>query len=140
MLAPIGWLVALPGRTLAAPGRLAGATRDLESIEHDTRSLPDIERSMCSIAKDTDLLNQVARDIAEVAQATSMLEMATIEGAMPVLVEVQRHLALVPEKLEHLDQRLGELSATLERLMVGMEPLSRVADRFPGRSRQHNTG
>ena len=55
---------------------------------------------------------------------------------MPLLVEVQRHLAQVPETLARLDTRLGELSETLERLLVAMEPLSRVADRFPGRSRQ----
>ena len=66
--------------------------------------------------------------------------MATIEGAMPVLVEVQRHLAQVPETLEHLDARLAELSETLERLLVAMEPLSRVAGRFPGRSRQAAAG
>jgi len=141
----LGWLVALPGKALAAPARLMGVTRDLESIEHGTRSLPDIEGSLHSIASDTELLHQVARDIAVVAEATSGLKqmderMATIEGAMPVLVEVQRHLAQVPEKLDHLDTRLAELSKTLERLLVAMEPLSRVADRFPGRSKQPAAG
>jgi hypothetical protein len=66
--------------------------------------------------------------------------MATIEGAMPVLVEVQRHLAQVPATLEQLDEGLEELSATLGRLLVAMEPLSRVADRFPGRSRPAAAG
>jgi hypothetical protein len=76
--------------------------------------------------------------------------MSAIEGAMPVLVEVQRHLAQVPETLDHLDTRLAELSETLERLLVSLEgldrnvttlhaavgPLSRIAGRFPGRSRE----
>jgi hypothetical protein len=90
-----------------------------------------------------------------VAAATQVLppmdeRMAAIEGAMPVLVEVQRHLARVPETLEHLDTRLADLSATLERLLVSLEgldrnvgslhaavgPLSRVAERLPGRGRR----
>ena len=56
----------------------------------------------------------------------------------------------MPETLERLDARLGELSLTLERLLVSLEgldrnvaslhvavgPLSRLAGRFPGRSRE----
>jgi hypothetical protein len=155
MLAPLSWLLALPRRALAAPARLAGVSRDLGAIEEATRTLPDVERSMRSIASDTDVLDAVAADMAGVAEATRVLppmdeRMAVIEGAMPVLVEVQRHLARVPDTLELLEKRLGELSVTLDRLLVSLEgldrnvstlhaavgPLSRLAGRFPGRSRE----
>jgi hypothetical protein len=155
MLAPLSWLVALPGRALAAPAQLVGVGRNLDSIEETTRTLPEIDQSMRSIASDTEVLRAVAADMAEVAAATQVLppmddRMTTIEGAMPVLVEVQRHLARVPETLEQLDGRLAEFSLTLERLLVSLEaldrnvgalhvavgPLGRLAGRFPGRARE----
>jgi hypothetical protein len=60
--AMLGWLVSLPGRVL-----------HLGSIEESTRTLPEIQSSMRSIASDTELLQQVARDIAGVAAATQVL-------------------------------------------------------------------
>jgi len=93
--------------------------------------------------------------MAVVGDATAVLRpmdarMASIEGAMPVLVEVQQHLARVPDTLEHLDAGLTRMSDTLDRLLVALErldaelasldsavgPLGRLAQRFPGRSRR----
>ena len=41
---------------------------------------------------------------------------ATIAESMPILVEVQEHLALVPETLGRLDQRINKLSDSLDQL------------------------
>jgi hypothetical protein len=73
--------------------------------------------------------------------------MAQIEAAMPTLVEVQQQLAELPRTMDELQERLGGVSATLERLLslldtldanVGslrgsIEPIGRIADRLPGR-------
>jgi hypothetical protein len=65
---------------------------------------------------------------------------------MPILVEVQRHLAQLPETIESLDERIGKLSEVLERMLATMnhldesvvelqgavEPVGRLASRLPG--------
>jgi hypothetical protein len=75
--------------------------------------------------------------------------MAAIEGAMPVLVEVQQHLAVLPEKVGRVDDGLDKLSEMLERLLGALdvlnesvetldravEPVGRLARRVPGKKR-----
>jgi hypothetical protein len=51
--------------------------------------------------------------------------MATIGAAMPVLMEVQGHLARVPDTL-------GQLGDNVDTLQVSIDPLSRVVQRLPG--------
>jgi hypothetical protein len=72
--------------------------------------------------------------------------MQTIEGAMPVLVEVQQHLSALPETMTGLDATLTEMSQNLEKLLIALEhlsaelttlegsvgPLGRLAQRIPG--------
>jgi hypothetical protein len=90
-----------------------------------------------------------------VGQATAILapmdeRMAAIEGAMPVLVEVQQHLARVPDTLADLDAGMGRLSDQLERMLSsldtlsgsvdalqeGLVPIGRIASRWPRRARK----
>jgi hypothetical protein len=51
---------------------------------------------------------------------------------MPVLVEVQQHLARLPETIEGLNAGIAELVGLMERLHESLEPLGRLADRLPG--------
>jgi hypothetical protein len=76
--------------------------------------------------------------------------MATIEDAMPTLVEVQKHLANLPEIIEGLQSGIDRMTELLEGLMgslqrldgdveslqASIEPLGRVADRIPGGRKQ----
>jgi uncharacterized protein (DUF3084 family) len=76
--------------------------------------------------------------------------MASIDSAMPTLVEVQQHLAKLPETMATLGTGLGQLSALMEQLLGSLErldrnvtalqesiePLGRIADRLPGRSKR----
>ncbi len=75
--------------------------------------------------------------------------MASIEEAMPVLVEVQQHLSRLPETIGLLDERIDRLSGLLERMLESLDglgqgvealqetlgPVGRLAQRLPGQSR-----
>jgi uncharacterized phage infection (PIP) family protein YhgE len=93
----------------------------------------------------------VRENMALVAEATSVLgamdgRIATIEEAMPVLVEVQRHLNQLPDTMGGLDEKISRLSTLMEQMLTaldglaanvealrsGMGPLSRLASRVPG--------
>jgi predicted nucleic acid-binding Zn-ribbon protein len=83
--------------------------------------------------------------MASVSETTGVLpgmdaRMAAIEEAMPVLVEVQRHLSDLPETMTRLEERIAGLSDLLERLdrsvaslNEALKPIGRIADRLPGR-------
>lgn len=90
-------------------------------------------------------------ELQRVADATGVLStmdgrMEQIEKSMPVLVEVQQHLARLPDSIESIGGALDRLATMLERLLdsietldrrVGaleesMKPIARVADRLPG--------
>ena len=72
--------------------------------------------------------------------------MEQIESSMPALVEVQQHLARLPEMMETMGTALERLATMLDRMLssietldahVGaleesMKPIARVADRLPG--------
>jgi hypothetical protein len=69
---------------------------------------------------------------------------------MPVLVQVQKDLTRVPDTLARLDERIGDLSTALDRLLVELDelgkgietlhgsvgPLGRLAQRLPGGGRE----
>ena len=89
--------------------------------------------------------------MAEATQAIAVIDerMSNIEAAMPVLVEVQQHLARLPETIEKLDVRVGELSVLLQKMLDSMNelavsvdamqeavgPLGRLARRLPRQGR-----
>lgn len=98
---------------------------------------------------------QTTAPLGEVADATNVLpgmdaRMASIESSMPVLVEVQQHLARLPETMDTLGTGLTELSGLMEQLLTSLdhlnrnvdsvrtsiEPLGRIADRLPGAGRR----
>lgn len=108
-----------------------------------TKALPKMDRQIRELRKDTQALPEVAIQMEAVAEAVRVMDarMAQIEAAMPVLVEVQGHLALVPDTLGTLDEGLRELLTSLEGLKenvgtleTSLHPLSRMAGRFGGRA------
>ena len=115
--------------------------------------LPLIADNTASMARDTEALAQIERDMAAVAERTKGIttmdeRMANIEATMPVLVEVQKDLAMVPEIIAKLDKRiealavlLDELAKSVEGLQRSITPLGRIAGRLPGASKpaKHET-
>jgi chromosome segregation ATPase len=129
----------------------------LPSLERVTGLPADVLaglRMLPEIAENTRAMKRHTAVLEEVATATNVLEgmdarMASIEAAMPVLVEVQRHLAALPETVDRLDESLDRLSSLMERLMTtldglgesvetlqgAVEPMSRLASRVPGQKK-----
>jgi uncharacterized phage infection (PIP) family protein YhgE len=114
------------------------------------RVLPGMARDTASMAKSTEVLGEVAKSVsalpelraemARVAKATEEISkidgrMATIEAAMPVLVEVQQHLSQLPEIMLRLNAQLDDLSTGLEELQSALLPIGRLARRMPGSRR-----
>src|SRR3954447_6666478 len=116
--------------------------------------LPAIARNTEAMAEATREIPDLRRDIERVAEATASIgvidaRMTNIEAAMPVLVEVQQHLARLPETMESLDTRVAELSVLIERMLDSMNelaasidsmqeavgPLGRLARRLPRQGR-----
>jgi hypothetical protein len=130
---PLG-IVSVPGELVAALRVLPEVLTALTKVGEDTRRM----------AENTAELPDVRARLEEVSELASVLppmdeRMATIEGAMPVLVEVQQHLAKLPETIEGLNAGIAELVALMERLEeslghlhASLEPLGRLADRLPG--------
>ncbi|MBK5220539.1 MAG: hypothetical protein JJE35_12260 [Thermoleophilia bacterium] len=138
-------------RLIGLPGALVDSLRILPEIGRHTATLYEITALLKRIAGDTEALPPVRDNMALVAEATSVLgamdgRIATIEEAMPVLVEVQRHLNRLPDTMGGLDDKIGRLSALMEQMLTsldglaenvealrsGMGPLSRLASRVPG--------
>jgi hypothetical protein len=71
---------------------------------------------------------------------------------MPTLVEVQRHLAKMPETMERLDAGIAGLSALMEKVLAALEnlngsvetlqgavePMGRLANRIPGQRKEQD--
>ncbi|MGB7587792.1 MAG: hypothetical protein WBM00_03705 [Solirubrobacterales bacterium] len=138
-------------RLIGLPGALVDSLRILPEIGRHTATLHEITALLKRIASDTEALPPVRDNMALVAEATSVLgtmdaKIATIEEAMPVLVEVQRHLNQLPDTIGGLDDKISRLSTLLEQMLTaldgladnvealrsGMGPLSRLASRVPG--------
>lgn len=130
---PLDRLPGLPADVLGALRVLPGMARDTERMSRHTAVLEDV-------AAATRTLPELREDMARVAEATECINqidtrMATIEAAMPVLVEVQQHLANLPETMDRLEVRLEQLGHQLEALQGSLEPIGRVARRVPGQRR-----
>jgi len=120
-----------------APGELAAALRVLPRIAENTRSM----------ARDTKALAEIKRDMAKVAERTEGIttidaRLANIEATMPVLVDVRKDVAAVPDLIARLDTRIEALSVLLDELAKSVEglqrsitPLGRLAGRLPGSSK-----
>jgi hypothetical protein len=97
------------------------------------RKLPDIAENTKVMREHTAALERVAEALDRVAADTGVLRtmderMATIEAAMPLLTEVQRDLAQLPEIIEGL-------RASADTLHGAVKPLGRLAGRVPGQKK-----
>ncbi|HET9153371.1 MAG TPA: hypothetical protein VFN85_04580 [Solirubrobacterales bacterium] len=94
------------------------------------RKLPDIAENTKVMKEHTAALGRVADALDRVAADTAVLRrmderMAAIEAAMPLLAQVQRDLAQLPEVIEGL-------RASADTLHSAVQPLGRLAGRVPG--------
>jgi len=127
-------------RVLGVPGDVVGALRLVSSIARDTHRMAEHTEVLDRVAAATDALPQLREEMARVAEAVDRMDgrMASIESAMPVLVDVQKHLTTLPETMEQLDKRLAELHGSMVSLLGAVTPLGRVASRLPGRRRRES--
>ena len=137
------------GRLRRLPSDLSAALRLIPSIAEHTARLHEMTRMLTRISGDTEALPPLGRNMERVAEATSVIDarLAAIEKAMPVLVEVQRHLDQLPETMAGLDEGIGRLSTLMERILPSLDglgvsvealrvevgPVTRLASRVPGR-------
>ena len=130
MVNPLG-IASVPGEVVAALRTLPAVLETLRNVGDDTRRMAD------NTAELPDVRVQL-QQVAEMAGVLPRMDqrMATIEEAMPVLVEVQQHLARPPETIEGLNAGIAELVTLMEQLQQSLEPLGRLADRVPGGSRR----
>jgi DNA repair ATPase RecN len=126
--------------------KLAGICEDVARIARSLEGMPTITSGVESVAADTGALPDMNASIQVLP--TMDQRMQKIEEAMPVLVEVQAHLAKLPETIETLGTGLDRLAGLMDRLLTSMdrldgnvgslqtsiEPLGRIADRLPGSS------
>ncbi len=166
---PIGRVVGLPADLVAGLRVLPKLARDMEAVREATNAMPDVRQATTDMERHTRALPEVLESLNVVAEGAVVLKpmderMQTIEGAMPVLVEVQQHLAQLPETMTdltdvlgkllesmiRLDKNVSALHETLEPLAPAMarldqdvnslhdvvEPLGRIADRVPLRNRK----
>jgi hypothetical protein len=94
------------------------------------RKLPEIAENTRAMKEHTAALERVAAALDRVAADTAVLRtmderMATIEAAMPLLADVQRDLAQLPEIIEGL-------RTSADTLHKAVKPLGRLAGRVPG--------
>jgi hypothetical protein len=139
-LSPFG-IEKLPADVLAALRTVPVLAQRLQEVVGFTRELPAIRAGLEKVGADTASLNVLPGIHASTA---------AIEEAMPTLVEVQQHLARLPETMEALDARIAALTELLERLVNSLgtldgnmaalqesiEPVGRFADRLPGSGRR----
>ena len=148
---PIGRVIGVPADLIAGLRVLPKLARDMEAVREATNCMPDVRQATTDMERHTRALPEVLDSLNTVADGASVLRpmderMQTIEGAMPVLVEVQQHLAQLPETMERLDTGVKEMSENLDRLLVALEqlsanltsldgamgPIGRLAQRIPG--------
>jgi hypothetical protein len=119
-VAPLGRLLSAPREVLSVISLLRTIAANTKTMAEATRVLPDLHRDMRRVAETVAVLEPMDA------------RMAVIEGAMPVLVEVQKSLVRLPATAEHLDAELTELRKLLDQLHASLEPLARLAQRVPG--------
>jgi hypothetical protein len=85
-------------RISAIPADVIGALRMIPEIVENTREVAAHTAVLSEVAEQTRVLSPMDE------------RMAAIEQAMPTLVEVQRHLAQLPETVQRLDKGIEGLS------------------------------
>lgn len=119
------------------PLDIVNALRVLPGMARDTASMAKSTEVLADVANATSALPELRAEMRRVAKATEQIaqidgRMATIESAMPVLVEVQQHLSQLPEIMLRLEGQLDQLSEKLDGLQASLHPIGRLARAMPG--------
>lgn len=144
-------IAALPADVIAALRMIPEIAEHTRAMEEHTASLTEVARALRDVSADTDALPGLREEMGKVAGLIDAMDsrMATIEEAMPVLVEVQRHLAQLPDTMGRLDEGIERLSGLMERILTALdglngsvdtlqsavEPMARLASRVPGQKK-----
>ena len=153
-LNPLG-IASLPAEVINALRVLPVLAEQLERIASHTDELPAMREGIEGVERDTAHLESVSSDTSALHSLKEQMgamdnRMASIEEAMPVLVEVQQHLAQLPEAIETLQSGIDRMCGLIEGLLTSMdrldgdvgslqqviEPVARVADKLPGGNRR----
>jgi DNA repair ATPase RecN len=132
---PLDWL-------LGVPADVSSVLRILPEIAANTKAMSEHTARLVGVS---DILERITQDTSPTNE-----RIETIADSMPVLVEVQRHLAELPETMARLEQRLDNLTVLMERMITSVEtvtesvaeiqesigPVSRLARRLPGQRKR----
>jgi hypothetical protein len=145
---------ALPADVLGALRTIPEIVENTAAMKEHTAQLSRVADALDRVAGDTAALPGLREEMAEVNGATNVLggmalRLETIEAAMPVLVEVQSHLAALPETMGRLDDGIDRLSGLMERILTTLDglngsietlqgalgPMGRLVSRVPGQKK-----
>jgi uncharacterized protein YoxC len=108
------------GSVTGLPADAVAALRQLPEIAENTKVMKEHTAALERVA---DALDRVAADIGVLRKMDK--RMAAIEKRMPLLADVQRDLAELPEIIEGL-------KTSADTLHQAVQPLGRLAGRVPG--------
>ena len=149
---------ALPADVLASLRTIPEIVENTRAMTEHTAQLDRVADALDRVAADTAALPGLREEMAEVSGTVGALDarLAAVEAAMPVLVEVQSHLAALPETMgrlekgiEGLDGGIEQLSGLMERILTAVAglndsvetlqgavgPMGRLASRMPGQKK-----
>jgi hypothetical protein len=115
-LPSLSGFTSLPADAVAALRRLPEIADNTRAMKEHTAALERVAEALDRVADDTGVLRQMDE------------RMATIEATMPLLAEVQRDLAQLPEII-------NGLRTSADTLHQAVQPLGRLAGRVPGQKK-----
>jgi hypothetical protein len=160
-LGPLDRIGALPSDAARALRLIPEIVENTRRMARHTAALADVSAALREVTTHTRAIPPMGEEVKQITRTLAILEtvsgelsiletmdgrMAAIEKAMPVLVDVQRHLAQLPETMGRLDDALvrlsglmgpslaslGALNESIDTLQSAVEPMGRLANRVPG--------
>jgi hypothetical protein len=134
-LPSLGGLTAMPADAVAALRMLPEIAENTRAMKEHTAALARVADALDRVAASTDALPGMKQEIGQIGKTVAGLDgvdkrVEAIEAAMPVLVEVQRHLAALPETMGRLDKGIAGLDKGTKRLDKGIAGLSELMERI----------
>jgi DNA repair ATPase RecN len=119
-LPSLGSVTGLPADAIAALRQLPDIAENTRVMKEHTAALERVADALDRVAADTGVLRKMDKRMAAIEK-----RMAAIEKRMPLLADVQRDLAELPEIIEGL-------KTSADTLHQAVQPLGRLAGRVPG--------
>jgi hypothetical protein len=141
-LPSLGSFTGVPADAIAALRMLPEIAENTRAMKEHTAALTRVADALDRVAGYTGALPTMGEEIEQIGKTVKSLDgvddrVAAIEAAMPVLVEVQRHLAALPETMGRLDKGIagldkgiGGLDKGIKRLDKGIGGLSELMERI----------